>query len=201
MTTGAGHPKLTCEAALAGNGNDDARVHLVRRTREVLARLNPSRRAALNESFLRVGRELLATAERVTVEPAWASRTWSGRRYPQQCYSRTVKYDLDHSEIVGMRLVQGVASHAPHFIPLDHAWVELPGNVVFDAVVQAFFTRASYCAVMAAVSLDAYSAAETKRLVAEHDHPGPWNARWVPTAAQLEAYVAAVRDRPGPWMC
>jgi hypothetical protein len=94
-----------------------------------------------------------------------------------------------------MRLVQGVASHAPHFIPLDHAWVELPGEIVFDAVVQAFFTRASYCAVMAAVSLDAYSAAETKRLVAEHDHPGPWNARWVPTAAQLEAYVAAVRER------
>jgi hypothetical protein len=60
------------------------------------------------------GRELLATAECVTVEPSWASRTWSGRRYPQQCYSKTVKYVLDHSEIVGMRLVQGVACSAFH---------------------------------------------------------------------------------------
>src|SRR6266540_6799090 len=48
----------------------------------------------------------------------------------------------------------------------------LPGEVVFDGVVQAFFTRASYYSVMAAVALDAYSAPETTRLLAEHAHPG-----------------------------
>ena len=90
-----------------------------------------------------------------------------------------------------MRLVHGVVSHAPHLVPFDHAWVELPGDVVFDGVVQTFFTHVSYYRVMAAVDLDAYSATETTTLVAAHGHPGPWNAKWVPTPIQLEAYVAA----------
>jgi hypothetical protein len=175
--------------------NDDARVFLVREARAALARLDPARRAALNEGFLRVGRKLVATADRVDVDPDWARRTWPGRRYPQQCYAKTVKYVVDHADIQGLRLVHGVVSHAPHFVPLDHAWVELPGNIVFDGVVQAFFTQVSYCAVMAAVALDTYSTAETHQLVATHRHPGPWNARWVPTAAQLEAYANAVRTR------
>jgi hypothetical protein len=94
-----------------------------------------------------------------------------------------------------MRLVHGVVSHAPHFVPLDHAWIELPGDIVFDGVVQAFFTRSSYYAVMAAVALDAYSAAATRKLVVAHGHPGPWNAKWLPTAKHLGAYAAAVRTR------
>jgi hypothetical protein len=172
---------------------DEGRVYLARGARADLARMNPSRRAALSESFLRVGRQLLVSAERVAVEPGWSRHTWPRRRYPQQCYPRTVKYVLGHLEIAGMRLVHGVVSHAPHFMPFDHAWVELPGDVVFDAVVQTFFTRASYLRVMTAVVLDAYSAVDTRQLVAEHGHPGPWNASWVPTVAQLEAYVVATR--------
>jgi hypothetical protein len=173
--------------------NDVTRVFLVRGARKVLAKLDANRRAALAESFLRVGSELVATADRVCVDSDWKRRTWPGRRYPQQCYAKTAKYVLDHADIVGMRLVHGVVSHAPHFTPLDHAWVELPGDIVFDGVVQEFFTRTSYCTVMAAVALDTYSALETRRLVDEHSHPGPWNANWVPTTTQLEAYAAAVR--------
>ena len=99
-----------------------------------------------------------------------------------------------------MRLIHGVVSHAPHPIPFEHAWVELPGEVVFDGVVQAFFTRFSYYTVMAAVALDAYSAAETTRMFAKHAHPGPWNAKWVPTLIQLEAYMAAVRASQDVWL-
>jgi hypothetical protein len=171
--------------------NNTARIYLTRGARITLARLDPSRRAALNDGFGRVGQQLLAFAERVTVEPAWARRTWPGRRYPQQCYPKTVKFMLDHPEIKGMRLVHGVVSHAPMFVPLEHAWVELPGQVVFDGVVQTFFTRQSYYAVMAAVALDTYSMATTRRMVATQGRPGPWNANWVPTAAQLDAYAAA----------
>ncbi len=167
-------------------------MYLTRGTRAVLARLNSSRRGALTNGLRRVGRVLLASAERVAVEPGWASDTWPRRRYPQQCYPKTTKYVLDHPHINGMRLVHGVISHAPHFVPLDHAWVELPGNVVFDGVVQAFFARGSYYAVMAAMPLDTYTGPETRRMVAAHGHPGPWNASWVPTAAQLDAYAEAV---------
>jgi hypothetical protein len=96
-----------------------------------------------------------------------------------------------------MRLIHGVVSHAPHLTPFDHAWVELPGDIVFDAVVQTFFTRVSYYSVMAAVALDTYSRRETTRLVAEHGHPGPWNVKWGPTPTQVEAYVTAVRQDSG----
>jgi len=169
-----------------------ARVYLVRATRDGLAKLSPGRRAALSAGFQRVGRQLLATAVRADVEAGWADRTWPRRRYPQQCYPRTVKYVVDHPDIEGLRLVHGVVSHAPRFVPLDHAWVELPGDVVFDGVVQAFFTRESYYAVMAALPMDTYTGPETRRLVAAHGHPGPWNASWVPTPAQLAAYAARV---------
>jgi len=174
--------------------NEDARIYLARTARAALARLSPGRREALRDGFRRVGRQLLESAERVEVDDGWAGRTWPRRRYPQQCYARTVKYVLDHPRIDGLRLVHGVISHAPQFVPLDHAWVELPGDVVFDGVVQAFFTRASYYAVMGAVPMDSYTGSEARRLVAEHGHPGPWNASWVPTTAQLDAYAAAVRS-------
>ena len=172
-------------------------MYLTRGARDALARLDPSRREALRDGFGRVGLQLLSSAERVGVESGWARGTWPHRRYPQQCYAKTVRYVLDHPEIKGTRLVHGVVSHAPHFLPLDHAWVELPGDVVFDGVVQTFFTRSSYYSVMAAVALDAYSAIATRRLVDTHGSPGPWNAKWVPTARQLEAYAAAVRTRQG----
>jgi hypothetical protein len=170
-------------------------VYLTRGARAALSTLDPSRREALRKGFGRVGRQLLASAERVTVEAGWARRTWPQRRYPQQCYRKTVKYVLDHPEIADMWLIHGVVSHAPHFLPLEHAWAELPGEIVFDGVVQTFFTRASYYEVMAAVALDAYSAATARRLVATHGRPGPWNANWVPTAMQLETYAAVVRTR------
>ena len=175
-------------------GTDSAAVYLTRSARNALTNLDPSRREALRGGFRRVGRELLSSAEQVSVEAAWARRTWPRRRYPQQCYAKTVKYVIDHPEIIGMRVIHGVVSHAPHLIPFDHAWVELPGDIVFDGVVQTFFTRVSYYRVMAAVALDAYSALETTRLIAEHGHPGPWNAKWGPTPTQLEAYAAAVRS-------
>ena len=76
--------------------------------------------------------------------------------------------------------------------------MELPGDIVFDGVMQRFFTRVSYCSVMAAVALDAYSGRETTCLLAEHGHPGPWNAKWGPTPTQFEAYLAAVRQDVSP---
>jgi hypothetical protein len=174
--------------------NDHARVYLARGARVALARLSLARRNALTDGFHRVGRHLLASAVRVGVPVSWAAHTWPRRRYPQQCYARTVKFVLDHAGIGGLRLVHGVVSHAPHFAPLDHAWVELPNEIVFDGVVQAFFTRESYFAVMAAVPMDTYTAQQTQALVAVYGHPGPWNANWVPTRAQLAAYAEAIHS-------
>src|SRR4030088_2201506 len=124
------------------------------------------RRAALMAGFQRVGRELLHSARQVEVDAGWKRRTWPHRRYPQQCYARTTKYMLQHLEIEGARLVHGMVAHAPYFVPMAHAWVELPGEVVFDGVVQAFFNRASYYTVMAALPMDRYTGLETHQLAA-----------------------------------
>ncbi len=177
------------------NADDKARIYLTREARDSLAKLGPSQRAALRAGFARVGWQLLSSAQRVTVEPGWERGTRRRRRYPQQCYAKTSRYVLDHAEIAGMRLIHGVVSHPPLSVPLEHAWVELPGDIVFDGVLQTFFTRASYYAIMAAMPVDAYSAADTRRLMASQGHPGPWNAKWVPTSAQLEAYAAGVPAR------
>jgi hypothetical protein len=181
---------------LTTKASNEARVYLTRRARAALDRLEPVRQAALSAAFLRVGQELLDRAEQVQVVPAWSRRTWPRRHYPQQCYPRTVKYIRQHADIPDMRLVHGVISHSGGGVPLDHAWVELPGGIVFDAVVQAFFTRGSYHRVMSALRLNSYSVAQTERLLATQGHAGPWNARWVPTPAQLHAYYARVRAGP-----
>jgi hypothetical protein len=154
--------------------DEGARVYLVRGARADLAKMGTVRRAALMAGFQRVGRELLHSARQVEVDAGWKRRTWPHRRYPQQCYARTTKYMLQHLEIEGARLVHGMVAHAPYFVPMAHAWVELPGEVVFDGVVQAFFNRASYYTVMGAQALDSYSGSETRRCTDLYGYPGPW---------------------------
>jgi hypothetical protein len=154
--------------------HDGARVYLVRGARADLARLSPARRAALTAGFQRVGSELLHSAMQVEVDASWKRRTWPHRRYPQQCYTQTTKFMLHHLEIRGARLVHGMIAHAPYFVPLAHAWVELPGDIVFDGVVQAFFSRASYYAVMGAQPMDTYTGPETQHLSDAYGYSGPW---------------------------
>jgi len=154
--------------------DDGTRLYLVRSARTELAKLSPARRAALLAGFQRVGNELLHSARQVEVDMRWKRRTWPRRRYPQQCYARTTRYMLQHLDIEGARLVHGRIAHAPYFVPLAHAWVELPGDIVFDGVVQAFFTRDSYYAVMGAQPLETYSASETQRLAEFSGYSGPW---------------------------
>ena len=163
-------------------------MYLERGTRRELTRLSPARRHALETALARVGCELLDKGEQVEVEPAWSRKTWPRRHYPKQCYARTLKYGLDHASIAGMRIVHGVASHGQLGVPFDHAWVELPRGIVFDAVVQTFFRRDSYYTVMGALPLDSYPLREVQRLLAIHQHPGPWTARWAPTRAHQAWY-------------
>lgn len=187
----AGHLELT-DGLDDPASEDNGRAYLTRADRAALRALDPAGAAAMRAAYGRVGRQLLAQAVRVAVHPSWTLRTWPGRRYPRQCYGRTADYVRQHPRIPNARLVHGVASHAPAHLPFDHAWVELPGEVVFDGVVQAFFTRSSYYAVMSALNLDSYSPAQAEKLRHQHGHPGPWNAKWVPTPAHLAAYAASL---------
>src|SRR5258708_32041017 len=91
------------------SGHDDGvRVYVVRAARTSLAKLSPTRRAALTAGFGRVGNELLQSAHQIEVDASWRRHTWPRRRYPQQCYAKTTKFMLQHLEIAGARLVHGV---------------------------------------------------------------------------------------------
>ena len=39
--------------------------------------------------------------------------------------------------MAGMELVRGVVAHGPRGIPVGHAWLVLPREIVFDGVVRA----------------------------------------------------------------
>jgi hypothetical protein len=107
------------------------------------------------------------------VEPGWAGTLGHEGVAYSSAIRRPSSCALDHPELKGLRLIHRVVSHPPHFVPLDHASVEFPGETVFDGVVQTFSTRWRHYAVMAGVALDAYSAAATRQLVANSAAPVP----------------------------
>ena len=91
--------------------------------------------------------ELLKNGKEVPVPPRLAVGTHPHRQFPKKCFQKAFKYVLAHDE-PGMRLIHGVAIMPGTAHPFEHAWVELPGDIVFDGVVQRFFTRESYGRVM-----------------------------------------------------
>jgi hypothetical protein len=172
---------------------DHASVYLTREARKALAKLDPSRREALSDGFGRVGLELLSSAEQVTVEVGWARRTWPRRRYRQQCYAKTVKFVFDHPEIMGMRLIHGVVSHASHLVPFDHAWVELPGDIISMASCRGSSGMTVTTASWLLSTWTRTPAPRQQAWLPSTDTRAPWNAKWVPTPTQVESYVTAVR--------
>jgi hypothetical protein len=84
------------------------------------------------------------------VSAALASATRPGQRYWRDCYRQAADYLLAHAPEhhlcprgAGLTLVHGVGHAGSR--PWGHAWVELPGNLVFDGVRQQFYDRDGYC--------------------------------------------------------
>jgi hypothetical protein len=81
----------------------------------------------------RVVHELLdAALVEVAVDPALSAGTHPNRRFPRLCYKKAWDY-ISHRDIAGVRLVHGIATDPGMGLVLGHAWVILPGDVVFDA--------------------------------------------------------------------
>jgi hypothetical protein len=73
-----------------------------------------------------------------------------------------------------MRLVHGVCRDS-HSL-WAHAWVELPGDLVFDGVRQAFYDRDGYCQVLHAVAEATYDAPTMLERMHASGRYGPWHA-------------------------
>jgi hypothetical protein len=122
-----------------------------------------------DREYVRSFAALLAVAE-VAVSEAWRRGTRPRRGYPGNCYKKAADYVLGH-DARGVRLVHGVYGYGP---VVGHAWVELPGDVAFDGVLQRFYTLAGYCAAVGARSLKSYTRAEAASWMSRTGHFGPW---------------------------
>jgi hypothetical protein len=133
-------------------------------------------------------RRLLEHGEEADVPAIWRKYTWPQFVYSGQCEPQAFKYLERHVSgarirrepvpIEGVVLVHGTMRSPRHRGWLRHAWVELPGDVVFDGVVQRFFTRESFYRVMGAHALIRYSWSEARRLSRTPRRPyGPWHRR------------------------
>ena len=81
----------------------------------------------------------LAPAE-VSVPPHYLRYTQPDMQFPGECFMRAWSYVLTHRlkrmvYVFGTTLGGGMGGHA---------WVELPGNIVFDGVLQRFFDLPRY---------------------------------------------------------
>jgi hypothetical protein len=92
-----------------------------------------------------VYRPLLDRGVEAAVEPAWSMNTRPECVYLERCYERTYLY-LQRTMAVQdiAALVHGVAWSDEQSEWLRHAWVELPGEVIFCGVLQRFYTSESF---------------------------------------------------------
>jgi hypothetical protein len=113
-------------------------------------------------------------AYRVTVDPRLSRGTDPGRDYRRRCYEMALRYLADHREDEpGLRLVHGTLRIVG--VPYAHAWVEVPGGIVFDPVAQDFYDRRAYYRMLHAAAARVYTPAEAGQLAITMNHWGPWH--------------------------
>ena len=90
---------------------------------------------------------LLAADEPPGIPAAWRLGTTPGFVQRRECFRRAWRYLEQHQEIPDLALVHGTVYSPQTASRIDHAWVSLPGDVVFDGVVQRFYTAGTYQAL------------------------------------------------------
>jgi hypothetical protein len=99
----------------------------------------------------------------VHVPDSWRAVSNPGELYPGQCFYRSFRFvsnlvaQLNREE--GRQATDEVwIVHGEYRGWHRHGWVELPGDVVFDGVLQRFYTKSVYYEVMGARPWYKYSA-------------------------------------------
>jgi hypothetical protein len=112
----------------------------------------------------------LASCE-VAVPKEWSVGTRPGKERQGECFRAALSYVFRH-EIPGLVLVHGTIEQPVGRI--EHAWVELPGDIVFDGVAQRFYRRDGYYATMGAIKNHAYTPVQAGKLGGLTSVYGPW---------------------------
>jgi hypothetical protein len=111
-------------------------------------------------------------AHQAAVPDAWRKGSKPGKEYPRECYKQAIDF-LRWWSYEGLppsdpTLVHGRAGG------VEHAWIELPGDVVFDGVLQQFFDRSAFYRFSRALPGNFYSVTEAGQLVLLTGKYGPW---------------------------
>ena len=101
----------------------------------------------------------------------WKEGVSEGPHNLRQCYLNALLYALDHHNIEGLRLVHGVNCQF-----LDHAWVDLPNRIVFDGVLQRFYTQELFYSVTHARNKAEYTWEEASAKFIRAGGYGPWHS-------------------------
>lgn len=96
---------------------------------------------------------------------------------PKGCFEKSFQY-MDNIQLEGGMLVHGM--YFPWGVPenkfsyVDHAWVELPGDIVFDGVLQRFYRKMDYYKYYNAIKVYEYAYDEAIKKALDDNTYGPW---------------------------
>lgn len=124
------------------------------------------------KEMAKVDRDQLAPYE-VTPEEQYLT---GRKRYlnPKNCYEKAFEYTASKSELPVM-LVHGKYRSPAMDMPSNHAWVELPGEIIFDGVLQRFYDKEKYAAYYDIQEENRYTPSEMYRIGRlNNGHYGPW---------------------------
>lgn len=108
------------------------------------------------------------------VIPSEEFKTGKPRRLSSKnCFEKAFKYVVSKDNIEGIKLVHGFYSIKEY--TGFHAWVELPGNIIFDGVLQRFYEKEGYYSYYKIIKIAEYSSQEMQKKGKEAGgHFGPW---------------------------
>lgn len=112
------------------------------------------------------------------VVPPEEYRTGKQKRYyPKKCFEKAFQYMID------VRPKDGVLVHGKYspfkgpedlFSYMEHAWLELPEDIVFDGVLQRLYRKVDYYNYYHAVKVYEYTYGEAVKKASIDYTSGPW---------------------------
>jgi hypothetical protein len=97
-----------------------------------------------------------------------------------RCYELAWKVMIDEPGSDQFQLVHGWLT-LPQFPQLyGHAWIVLPGDRIYDPVMNRYFTHEEYAAKFNAAVERSYSRQEAFEALRHYHHFGPWDDRFPP---------------------
>lgn len=92
-----------------------------------------------------------------------------------QCYNTAYDYIISlHGEAAeNARLIHG--SYTDYPLKGGHAWIEIPGSIVYDGVTKRFYNKEAYCRIKGLIEVSSYTRGEIIQLGLKNRHFGPYD--------------------------